>query len=223
MHIYVQAEIESEEEQEARTPLSDVREDDELWGEVTKVSNYGAFVDVGVEVQGFLHIIYYPKRGPVRCFALACVAWKCLYPRTEHGPDRRAYTRTRTRTYQGALTQDVFYPGQRLRLWAMEVDNERRRLKLTGDRPRSLPRVDYSWYLGGEDVEPVGPSEGRASYAGAGLQSYEDGQGLQPRGRGKKAWERMQSWQLDEKKKEEDKSAVYDLDAKRAAREQQEE
>jgi predicted RNA-binding protein with RPS1 domain len=43
-----------------------VREDDELWGEVTKVSNYGAFIDVGVEVQGFLHIIYYPKRGSVR-------------------------------------------------------------------------------------------------------------------------------------------------------------
>ena len=61
-----QAEIETDEEQEARTPLSEVREDDELWGEVTKVSNYGAFVDVGVEVQGFLHIIYYPKRGPVR-------------------------------------------------------------------------------------------------------------------------------------------------------------
>lgn len=67
MHICTQAEIESEEEQEARTPLSEVREDDELWGEVTKVSNYGAFVDVGVKVQGFLHIIYYPKRGPVRC------------------------------------------------------------------------------------------------------------------------------------------------------------
>lgn len=104
----------------------------------------------------------------------------------------------------------------------MEVDNERRRLKLTGERPRSLPRVDYSWFLGGEDVEPVGQSEGRASYAGAGLQSYEDGRGLQPRGRGKKAWERMQSWQLDEKE-DEDKSVVYDLDAKRAAREEQEE
>lgn len=132
---------------------------------------------------------------------------------------------------QGALTQDVFYPGQRLRVWAMEVDKERRRLKLTGERPRSLPRVDYSWFLGGEDVEPEGPSEGRATYAGAGLQSYEDGRGLQPRGRGKKAWERMQAWQLDgdarrsrfEDDDEEDDGVVYDLDAKRAAREQQEE
>ena len=50
---------------EARTPLSEVEEDDELWGEITKVSNYGAFLDVGVEVQGFLHIIYYPKKPPV--------------------------------------------------------------------------------------------------------------------------------------------------------------
>lgn len=69
-----QADIETEEEQEARTPLADVREDDELWGEITKVSNYGAFVDVGVEVQGFLHIIYYPRRAQVGL----SVDWRCL-------------------------------------------------------------------------------------------------------------------------------------------------
>lgn len=48
-----------------RTPLSEVRVDDELWGEVTKVSNYGAFVDCGVEVDGFLHVMYYPKKPRV--------------------------------------------------------------------------------------------------------------------------------------------------------------
>lgn len=57
-----QSEVEAEEDTQARTPLSEVREDDELWGEVTKVSNYGAFLDVGVEVPGFLHVIYYPKK-----------------------------------------------------------------------------------------------------------------------------------------------------------------
>jgi len=51
---------------EDRTPLSEVRVDDELWGEVTKVSNYGAFIDCGVEVDGFLHIMYYPKKPKVK-------------------------------------------------------------------------------------------------------------------------------------------------------------
>jgi predicted RNA-binding protein (virulence factor B family) len=57
--------VEAPEEAAERTPLKEVQVDDELWGEVTKVSNYGAFVDVGVEVPGFLHIIYYPKKLPV--------------------------------------------------------------------------------------------------------------------------------------------------------------
>lgn len=48
-----------------RTPLSEVQVDDELWGEVTKVSNYGAFIDCGVEVDGFLHVMYYPKKPRV--------------------------------------------------------------------------------------------------------------------------------------------------------------
>lgn len=64
--MFLQGEVEAEEDLEARTPLSEVREDDELWGEVTKVSNYGAFLDVGVEVPGFLHVIYYPNKPLVR-------------------------------------------------------------------------------------------------------------------------------------------------------------
>lgn len=68
--------MEAEEDVEARTPLSEVREDDELWGEVTKVSNYGAFLDVGVEVPGFLHVIYYPNKPLVgRLLGLTGLLW----------------------------------------------------------------------------------------------------------------------------------------------------
>jgi hypothetical protein len=153
-------------------------------------------------------------------------------PTQSHRPPART-PRQQNKTKQGALTQDVFYPGQRLRVWAMEVDRDRNRLKLTGERPRSLPRVDYSWFLGGEEVEPQGPAEGRATYAGAGggmSASYEDGRGLQPRGRGKKAFERMQEWQLGGRagkgrfdKGEKDAGVVYDLDAIKAARDEEEE
>jgi len=41
-------------------PLEDVDEGDELWGQVTKITNFGAYVDVGVEVEGFLHISEWP-------------------------------------------------------------------------------------------------------------------------------------------------------------------
>ncbi len=185
----VPADIETAEEQEARTPLADVQDDDELWGEVTKVSNYGAFVDVGVEVQGFLHIIYYPKR------------------------------------YQGALTQEVFTPGQRLRVWAMEVDTEKRRLKLTAERPRTLPRVDYSWFMGGYEVDGDPEAPGAATTGGEEddealyATSYEEGQGLQARGRGKRAMERMRDWKWEEDGKrggetKEAKEVVHDLDAR---------
>jgi len=189
----VPAEIETAEELEARTPLGEVREADELWGEVTKVSNYGAFVDVGVEAQGFLHIIYYPKRA------------------------------------QGALTQDVFRPGMRLRVWAMEVDTEKRRLKLTAERPRSLPRVDYSWYMGGFEVAGSEDAPGRGFVVEADLRpSYEDGHGLQARGRGKHAMERMREWKFDDdsvrgggRSSREEEEVVHNLDASRQRKEEE--
>ncbi|CAM9389782.1 unnamed protein product, partial [Phaeothamnion confervicola] len=87
----------------AREPLSSFEDGDELWGEVVKVTNFGAFVECGAEVQGFLHVL-------------------------EHTPAPR-----------GALPADVFWRGQRLRLYALEVDPERRRLKLTTRRPEALP------------------------------------------------------------------------------------
>ncbi len=117
----------------------------------------------------------------------------------------------------------------------MEVDRDKRRLKLTAERPRSLPRVDYSWYLGGEEVEPASV-EGRAFFAGAGggaaAASYEDGRGLQPKGRGKRALERMQAWQLEGERERRGGGAggvsgatpevVFDLDAMHKAAEGEE-
>jgi hypothetical protein len=69
------------------------------------------------------------------------------------------------------LTQDVFEPGMRLRVWAMEVDTEKRRLKLTAERPRTLPRVDYAWYLNeGTEIDAAEPRNGFTYAEGLGLQ-----------------------------------------------------
>lgn len=141
---------------------------------------------------------------------------------------------------QGALTQEVFHPGMRVRVWALEVDVEKRRLKLTGERPRTLPRVDYSWYLGGEEIDPrEGGRGGGEGYWNAEEDdddeyyyqnnAYEDGKGLQARGRGKRAQERMRNWNLydDERsryqgREEEEEPVVYDLDAMKAAKDAEE-
>lgn len=65
-----------------RLPLSEIEEGNEIWGEITKVSNLGAYVDAGMQVDGFLHVREYPRhdgrRAPdvfskgqrVRCWVL---------------------------------------------------------------------------------------------------------------------------------------------------------
>lgn len=141
--------------QEERLPLSEVNVDDELWGEIVKVTNYGAFVDVGVEVNGFLHILDWPE---------------------EYRP-------------AGTFTKDIFQIGKRVRVWAMDIEDNtledkdshsvensvrenineddqiefqvrnldtislatRKRLKLTGNRPENLPYIQYVW--GGQYID----------------------------------------------------------------------
>eukprot|EP00586_Coscinodiscus_wailesii_P007542 CAMPEP_0172490846 /NCGR_PEP_ID=MMETSP1066-20121228/21424_1 /TAXON_ID=671091 /ORGANISM="Coscinodiscus wailesii, Strain CCMP2513" /LENGTH=355 /DNA_ID=CAMNT_0013259529 /DNA_START=102 /DNA_END=1169 /DNA_ORIENTATION=+ len=104
--------IEEEEEEENedndgedRILLEDVAVDDELWGEIVRVTDYGAYIDMGVEVTGFLHFMDHPDFGIVK----------------------------------GAHPREFMSVGQRVRVWASDVDGERRRIKLTANRPESLP------------------------------------------------------------------------------------
>jgi predicted RNA-binding protein with RPS1 domain len=48
---------------EDRIPLSEIQVDDELWGEMKRVTAYGAYVEVGAEVSGFLHFMDHPSFG----------------------------------------------------------------------------------------------------------------------------------------------------------------
>jgi predicted RNA-binding protein with RPS1 domain len=61
----VQAEqlMKSEEEQEDRIPFEDIFVDDELWGEIRRVTDYGAYVEVGAVVHGWLHFMDHPAFG----------------------------------------------------------------------------------------------------------------------------------------------------------------
>ncbi|KAG5180729.1 hypothetical protein JKP88DRAFT_197236 [Tribonema minus] len=71
--VAVSLEEEAEESYEAlKTPLGEMEEGDEVWGEITKVTNFGVFVEAGVEVAGFLHVSDWPAaagRRPSEVFS----------------------------------------------------------------------------------------------------------------------------------------------------------
>jgi small subunit ribosomal protein S1 len=46
---------------EDRIPLTDIEIDDELWGELKRVTDFGAYIEVGAEVDGFLHFMDHPE------------------------------------------------------------------------------------------------------------------------------------------------------------------
>merc|ERR1711862_980810 len=41
--------------------LDELAIDEELWGEIVRVTDYGAYVEVGATVQGFLHFMDHPE------------------------------------------------------------------------------------------------------------------------------------------------------------------
>lgn len=47
-------------EEDERIQLDEVFRDDELWGEIRRVTDYGAYVEVGAVVRGFLHFMDHP-------------------------------------------------------------------------------------------------------------------------------------------------------------------
>lgn len=56
-------EREDKDEMEDRIPLSDLDVDDELWGEIKRVTAFGAYVELGAVVSGWLHFMDHPLYG----------------------------------------------------------------------------------------------------------------------------------------------------------------
>lgn len=53
-------------EDDDRIQLDEVEVDDELWGEIRRVTDYGAYVELGAVVRGFLHFMDHPMFGEVK-------------------------------------------------------------------------------------------------------------------------------------------------------------
>lgn len=50
----------SRDEDEDRTPLSEFELDDEVWGELKRVTDFGTYIEIGAEVDAFLHFMDHP-------------------------------------------------------------------------------------------------------------------------------------------------------------------
>lgn len=50
----------NDDDDEERTSLDEFELDDELWGELKRVTDFGAYVEVGAEVDAFLHFMDHP-------------------------------------------------------------------------------------------------------------------------------------------------------------------
>jgi transcriptional accessory protein Tex/SPT6 len=61
----LQDEVEDEEAKGERIALSELAVDDELWGEIKRVTAFGAYVELGAAVQGWLHFMDHPLFGNV--------------------------------------------------------------------------------------------------------------------------------------------------------------
>jgi small subunit ribosomal protein S1 len=63
LHLTMLSLEHEEEDDEERIPLQDVSVDDELWGEIKRVTAFGAYVELGAVVDGFLHFMDHPQFG----------------------------------------------------------------------------------------------------------------------------------------------------------------
>eukprot|EP00980_Cylindrotheca_fusiformis_P000658 scaffold160_cov136-Cylindrotheca_fusiformis.AAC.5 len=52
--------LDDEDDDEERIQLDEIEVDDELWGELKRVTDFGAYVEVGAVVDGFLHFMDHP-------------------------------------------------------------------------------------------------------------------------------------------------------------------
>ena len=93
-----------------RIPLSDIQVDDELWGEIKRVTDFGAYVEVGAIVDGFLHYMDHPS-----------------------------FTYEYNNNQQPIHPTSIMEHGDRVRVWVSDIDTIRNRIKLTAHRPSHLP------------------------------------------------------------------------------------
>jgi ribosomal protein S1 len=103
-----------------RITLDDLNVDDELWGEIRRVTDFGAYVEVGAVVDGFLHFMDHPTFN-------ALDTEYSNHPNRNQPPPPPRHPTT------------FMKYGDRIRVWVADIDRVRNRIKLTAHRPSHLP------------------------------------------------------------------------------------
>jgi transcriptional accessory protein Tex/SPT6 len=104
-----------------RIPLAEIQVDDELWGELRRVTDYGAYVEVGAVVDGWLHFMDHPEAA-------------CHVGGAPQGLQQKS-----KQQQQQQRPSDFMKVGDRVRVWVADVNHEQQRIKLTALRPPHLP------------------------------------------------------------------------------------
>ena len=55
-----------DEDEDDRIQLDEIEVDDELWGEIRRVTDYGSYIELGAVVRGFMHFMDHPLFGEVK-------------------------------------------------------------------------------------------------------------------------------------------------------------
>jgi ribosomal protein S1 len=106
-----------------RILLNDLQIDDELWGEIKRVTDFGAYIEVGAIVDGFLHYMDHPT---------------FTY---EYNQQVRYSSGTGNSRSRNTMIHPTTFmkSGDRVRVWVSDIDTIRNRIKLTAHRPSHLP------------------------------------------------------------------------------------
>ena len=109
-----------------RIPLSDIQIDDELWGEIKRVTDFGAYIEVGAMVDGFLHYMDHPS---------FTYAYNNNNNYNNNGLKQQQQQQQQARIHPTSIMRT----GDRVRVWVSDLDTIRNRIKLTAHRPSHLP------------------------------------------------------------------------------------
>ena len=151
------------EDEDDRIQLDEIEVDDELWGEIRRVTDYGAYVEIGTFVERMgenertkvrSFVATNPSRSEfsaLRYVVISFFASISFIPHIPQGAVCRGFLHFMDHPVFGEVKgphpREYMRVGDRVRVWVMDVERTQKRIKLTANRPAGLPgpRREVQW------------------------------------------------------------------------------
>ena len=151
------------EDEDDRIQLDEIEVDDELWGEIRRVTDYGAYVEIGTFVERMgenertkvrSFVATNPSRSEfsaLRYVVISFFASISFIPHIPQGAVCRGFLHFMDHPVfgevKGSHPREYMRVGDRVRVWVMDVERTQKRIKLTANRPAGLPgpRREVQW------------------------------------------------------------------------------